>query len=72
MALFYLWSKQQFKGFLSVYSWQIMPMAKISTSATYFMVIRQLDEYGYLQYKPSYYRKRASQVNLEAPDDHCK
>ena len=65
MALFYLWSKQQYQGLLSVYSWQIMPIAKISTSGTYYMVIKQLDEYGYLKYLPSFYSKRASQVDLE-------
>ncbi|MET7000734.1 hypothetical protein [Chitinophaga defluvii] len=70
MALFYLWSKQQYKGFLSVYSWQILPMAKISTSGTYYTIMKQLDEYGYLKYHPSFYRKKASQVDLEAINVH--
>lgn len=70
MALFYLWSKQQFKGFLLVYSWQIMPIAKISTSGTYYTIMKQLHEYGYLEYRPSFYRKKASEVNLEATAIH--
>ena len=66
MALFYLWSKQQFIGLLNVYSWQIMPIAKISTSATYYSIMKQLNEYGYLKYEPSYYRKKGSIVDLRA------
>jgi hypothetical protein len=66
MALYFLWGKQGYQGLLSVFSWQIMPIAKISTSATYYMVMKQLNEYGYLRYEPSYYRKRGSLVNMES------
>ncbi|CAL1519118.1 hypothetical protein MMC2321_02863 [Chitinophaga sp. MM2321] len=65
MALYYLWSLQGFKGLLYIYSVQILPIAKISTCGTYYTVMKQLHEYGYLSYEPSFYRKRPSKVNLE-------
>jgi len=65
MALYYLWSRQQFVGTLSVFSWQIMPIAKISTSSMYYTTIKQLHEYGYIDYKPSFYGKRGSTVNFQ-------
>jgi hypothetical protein len=39
---------------LSVFSREIMPVCKISGSATYHRSIRELHEYGYIKYVPSY------------------
>jgi hypothetical protein len=39
---------------LSVFSKEIMPICKISGAATYHRSIRQLHEYGYIRYIPSY------------------
>lgn len=65
MALYYLWSQQQFEGSVSAYSSELMELAKISTRATYYTVIRQLHEYGYIKYQPSFYKKYGSVISLE-------
>lgn len=39
---------------LSVFSKEIMPICKITGPATYHRSIRQLHEYGYIRYIPSY------------------
>jgi hypothetical protein len=39
---------------LSIFSKEIMPICKISGAATYHRSIRQLHEYGYIRYIPSY------------------
>lgn len=43
---------------------EIMRAAKISSTATYFKIIRQLHEYGYILYQPTFNRMRCSQVKL--------
>jgi DNA-binding MarR family transcriptional regulator len=64
VALIYLWAKQSYCGPLHINSREIMPLAKISSSPTYHNLIRQLAEYGYIEYKPSFYRKRKSLVYI--------
>jgi hypothetical protein len=49
------------------FSHQIMRLAKISGTATYARIIRELDEYGYIRYEPSYNRNQGSKIYF--PDD---
>jgi hypothetical protein len=39
---------------LTTFSSKVMPRAKISSSATYHKLIKELNEYGYIIYKPSF------------------
>ena len=39
---------------LCVFSHQVMPFCKISGTATYHKTIRELHEFGYIKYVPSY------------------
>ena len=39
---------------LIFFSYEIMPVCKISSHSTYHKTIRQLHEYGYIKYTPSY------------------
>lgn len=43
---------------------ELMRSAKISGKTTYFKILRQLHDYGYIQYFPSYNRLRQSKVKL--------
>ncbi|PZX51501.1 hypothetical protein LV84_03658 [Algoriphagus ratkowskyi] len=43
---------------------QIMKTAKISSTATYFKIIRQLHEYGYIFYQPTFNRMSQSKVGI--------
>lgn len=49
---------------IRVFSRQIMSMAKISAHSTYFRCIRDLNEFGYIRYKPSCRRNLGSQIVL--------
>lgn len=60
VALIYTWSKQGYTGAVAINSRDIMPLAKISSAPTYHTLIRQLSEYGYIKYEPSFYRNRKS------------
>ncbi|MDR7132654.1 hypothetical protein J2X69_005028 [Algoriphagus sp. 4150] len=44
----------------------IMKSAKISSTATYFKIINQLHEYGYIHYLPTFNRMSQSRVKLSA------
>jgi hypothetical protein len=49
---------------LDLFSWQVMPVAKISSCATYVKLIGELNAYCYLRYQPSYYKKKPSSIWL--------
>jgi hypothetical protein len=56
------WEENHFKNPISSFSWELMAKAKISGGATYFRVIRELHQYGYIQYTPSYDHGCGSQL----------
>jgi len=62
LALFHLWSRQDFKGPLRFYAAEVMPAAKISSTATYHRLIRELHDFGYIRYCPSFYKLRQSEA----------
>ena len=47
---------------IQVFSREIMRLAKISASMTYHKCIKQLNEYGYIRYIPSYKRNQGSKI----------
>lgn len=52
---------------------EIMKSAKISSTATYFKIIRQLHEYGYIFYQPTFNRMSKSTVGISRhsqPENH--
>ena len=53
-ALFSLWEKQDYAEPLSVFSYEAMPLCKFSSTATYHKTIKELHDYGYIRYIPSY------------------
>jgi len=50
---------------ISIRSRKIMSKAKIFGVGTYHRVIRDLNEFGYIEYVPSHYHRKASQVYLK-------
>jgi hypothetical protein len=54
MALFQCWNLQSFQNPVEVNRREIMKLAKISGNATYHKCIRELGEYGYIEYLPSF------------------
>jgi hypothetical protein len=53
-ALLSLWEQNAFENPISVFSHEVMPRCKISGLATYHRSIRELHQYGYIKYVPSY------------------
>ena len=63
-ALVLLWENQGCQGPIAAYSRQVMLAAKISSSTTFVKLLHELDDYNYIRYEPSYYKGKASQINL--------
>lgn len=61
-ALFVQWQRNGFASPFAVTRRELMAFSKIASIATYHKCIRELDEYGYIRYQPSYHPKLGSQV----------
>ena len=61
-ALVYYHQEHHYENPICVFSYQIMKIAKISASSTYHKCIRELNEYGYIRYEPSFKRNRGSRI----------
>jgi hypothetical protein len=64
MALLKIWGERRFQNPIRVFSHEVMPVCKISGIATYHKSIRELHQYGYIRYVPSYYRYLGSLVYM--------
>jgi len=61
-ALFVHWQRGGFKSPFAVTRRKLMAYSRIASIATYHKCIKELDEYGYIRYQPSYHPKQGSQV----------
>ncbi len=61
-ALLQYWSEHRFENPVHVFSYDIMRIAKISANTTFHKAIRELSEYGYIKYEPSFKRNKGSKV----------
>ena len=61
-ALFVHWQRGGFKSPFSITRKMLMAFSRIASIATYHKCIKELDEYGYIRYEPSYHPKLGSQV----------
>jgi len=64
MALFQFYNLNKLSNPILITRTAIMEVAKISGLATYHKCMRDLVEYGYIQYEPSYNPAISSQVRL--------
>ncbi|TKT86021.1 hypothetical protein [Dyadobacter frigoris] len=64
VTLICLWEKQGFKGPVDAFGKEIMRLSRIASTATYQKLLRQLVQYGYIRYLPSYYKGKASKIFL--------
>jgi hypothetical protein len=64
MSLFQCWLSNECQDPILVNRRGIMANAKISGVATYHKCIRDLHEYGYIQYLPSYHPNCQSKIYL--------
>ncbi|MGY4538761.1 hypothetical protein ACVW0P_003183 [Mucilaginibacter sp. UYNi724] len=69
-ALFIQWQRNGFYSPFAVTRKELMTHSKIASTATYHKCVRELDEYGYIRYQPSFHPAKGSLVywpdNLES------
>lgn len=70
-SLFHLWNLSKFKNPISICRSEQMRLSKIGSANTYTRCLKQLDEWGYIQYLPSYNPLKGSLVNLYSFDKGC-
>ncbi|MEQ8551453.1 MAG: hypothetical protein RIC06_23930 [Cyclobacteriaceae bacterium] len=68
MALFRRWNLNFFKNPISVSRDELMRLSKIGSVNTYTKCLKQLDQYGYVSYEPSYNPHRGSLIYLYSFD----
>jgi hypothetical protein len=61
-ALFACWQKNEFISPFPVTRKQLMAFSRIASVATYHKCIKELNDFGYIQYQPSFSPKQESQV----------
>ena len=66
-ALFIFWQREGFVSPFPITRKTVMAYAKIASIATYHKCMRELDEYGYIRYQPSYHPAKGSLIYW--PDD---
>lgn len=53
-------------GSIELFARQVIPLAKIAARSTYYRLMRELEDYGYLMYEPSSDPRRPSRIELSA------
>ena len=61
-ALFVFWQRNDFVSPFAITRKTVMAFSKIASIATYHKCIRELDEYGYIRYLPSFHPAKGSLV----------
>lgn len=64
MSLFQLWNRNLFRSPISICGSELMQISKISSKGTYHKCIKELHNYGYIRYSPSYNPLRGSWVYM--------
>ena len=68
MAICYLWETSGAQNPVSVSRLRLMHASKINARGTYHKCIRELQDFGYINYKPSYHPHEGSNIYLLLPD----
>lgn len=64
VSLFQFWNASRFKNPISISRNELMRVSKISAKATYHKCVKDLNDFGYLKYKPSFNPFKGSLVYL--------
>lgn len=64
LALFHCWNSNHFKNPVSLTRQEVMSLSRIGSANTYVKCLKDLHEWGYVQYMPSYNPMRGSKINL--------
>ena len=66
VALFFRWHQNAFNNPVSITRREIMKLAHIGSIATYHKCINELQQFGFIEYWPSYHPSLGSQIRLYA------
>jgi hypothetical protein len=75
LALFQFWNLQRFKNPISISREEVMRLSKIASKATYHKCMKELHQYQFINYDPSYNPYRGSLItlhNLELKHEHVQ
>jgi hypothetical protein len=61
-ALLHYRIQNGFTNPIQVFSHEIMKIVKLSSAITYYKCVKQLCEYGYIRYEPSFNRNKGSKI----------
>ncbi|MET3499630.1 hypothetical protein ABIC45_001221 [Mucilaginibacter rubeus] len=61
-ALFISWQREGFVSPFAITRKTVMAFSKIASIATYHKCIKELDEYGYIRYQPSFHPAKGSLI----------
>lgn len=67
-ALLQFWKEHDYNNPMYVFSYEIMQIAKVSASTTYHKSIKDLNDFGYIRYEPSFKRNKGSKVYFNSTD----
>jgi len=54
---------------ISMFGFELMQAAKISSGKTYYKAVRELNEFGYINYEPSFKKNKPSRISLPESSD---
>ena len=69
-ALFQFWNANRFRNPISISRNEMMSVSKIAAKATYHKCIKELHDWGYIQYIPSFNPLKGSLVHLFSFDSN--
>ena len=64
MALLQCWNKNEFVNPISISRSQIIKLSKINSKSTYHKYMKDLTDFGYINYSPSYHPVQGTTVSL--------
>lgn len=64
LAFFHIWNREFFKNTITINRELTMERAKMKSKTTYHNTLRDLNDWGYLQYYPSYDPRRGSVIRM--------
>ena len=63
-SLLQYWKEQNFINPMNAFSYDIMNVAKISSPHTYYRCMKDLSEFGYIEYQSSFNRRSGSKIYI--------
>jgi hypothetical protein len=70
-ALFFEWNENRFQNPFFINRSEIMHACKIGSANTYLKCLKELDQFGYIDYMPSYNPNKGSTINLYTFNTAC-